>query len=95
MNSNRTIPKGILIQLNEHCTTETMEESIALIYQCYIIQCQRMGLQFAQPIVDAFGQQSIPHQFKQALHKYLWTNDLCLSHLSEIKVAYSKIMNQQ
>lgn len=94
MNPNRIINTNITIHLNEHSTPETVEESIALIYHCYIIQCQRKGLKFVEPIVDAFGQPAIPHQFKQALHKYLWTNDLYLSHLSEIKVAYSKIMNQ-
>ena len=94
MNPNRIIPKNIVIQLNEHCTEQTIDESIALIYQCYIIHCQKNGLRFIEPIVDAFGQQSIPHQFKQALHKYLWTNDLYLSHLSEIKETYSKILNQ-
>jgi hypothetical protein len=94
MNPNRTIPTNITIQLNEHCTDATIEESIALIYQCYIIECQRKGLRFVEPIMDALGQQSIPHQFKQALHKYLWVNDLYLSHLSEIKTTYLKIMNQ-
>ena len=93
MNPNRTIPKGILIQLNEHCTTETLEESIALIYQCYIVHCQKNGLRFIEPVVDAFGQQSIPLVFKQTLHKYLWYNDLYLSHLSEIKETYLKILN--
>ena len=95
MNPNRIIiDKNIVIHLNEHCTTETLEESIALIYHCYIVHCQKNGLNFCQPIVDAFNQQSVPHVFKQALHKYLWTNDLYLSPLSEIKVTYSKIMNQ-
>lgn len=94
MNPNRTINTNITIHLNEHCTEQTIEESIALIYQCYITTCQRTGLRYCQPIVDALGQQHIPHIFKQALHKYLWINDLYLSHLSEIKVIYSKIMNQ-
>lgn len=93
MNPNRTIPKGILIQLNEHCTEQTLEESIALIYSAYIYQCQRLGLMFCEPIVDALGQQHIPTEFKQALHKYLWVNDLYLSHLSEIKDVYLKIIN--
>lgn len=94
MNPNRKIDTNITIHLNEHSTPETVDESIALIYHCYIVHCQRMGLRFCEPIVDGFGQQHIPHQFKQALHKYLWQNDLYLSHLSEIKVAYSKILNQ-
>lgn len=92
MNPNRIIPKNIVIQLNEHCTEQTIDESIALIYQCYIIHCQKNGLRFIEPIVDAFGQQSIPHQFKQALHKYLWVNDLYLSHLSQVKETYIKFM---
>ena len=94
MYENRTIPKGILIQLNEHCTEQTIEESIALIYQCYIVHCQRQGLTFCSPIMDALGQQHIPHQFKQALYKYLWVNDLYLSPLSKIKETYLKILNQ-
>lgn len=94
MNPNRIIPKNIVIQLNEHCTEQTIDESIALIYSAYIYQCQKNGLRFIEPIVDALGQQHIPHQFKQALHKYLWVNDLYLSHLSEIKETYSKILNQ-
>ena len=94
MNPNRTINTNITIHLNEHCTDQTIEESIALIYSAYIHQCQKNGLKFIEPIVDAFGQQSIPHQFKQALHKYLWVNDLYLSYLSEIKETYSKILKQ-
>lgn len=94
MNPNRTINTNITIHLNEHCTTETVEESIALIYQCYIHQCQKNGLKFAEPIMNALGQQHIPHPFRQALHKWLWTNNLYLSPLSEIKTAYLKILNQ-
>jgi len=91
--SNRNINTNLTIHLNEHCTPETIEESIALIYQCYIIHCQKNGLNFCQPIVDALGQQYIPYQWRQALHKWLWVNDLYLSYLSEIKIAYSKILN--
>lgn len=94
MNPNRKINTNITIHLNEHCTTDTVEESIALIYQCYIIECQRKGLKFAEPIVDALGQQHIPHPFRQALHKWLWVNDLYLSPLSQVKETYSKILNQ-
>ena len=93
MNPNRIIPKNIVIQLNEHCTEDTIQESINLIYQCYVKECIKKGLKYCEPIVDVFGQQSVPHQFKQALHKYLWVNDLYLSPLSEIKNTYIKIMN--
>ena len=95
MNPNRIIiDKNITIQLNEHCTEDTIQESINLIYQCYIKECIKKGLKYCEPVVDGFGQQSIPYQFKQALHKYLWVNDLYLSPLSEIRNTYIKIMNK-
>ena len=93
MNPNRIIPKNIVIQLNEHCTEDTIQESINLIYQCYVKECIKKGLIYCEPIVDGFGQQHVPHQFKQALHKYLWVNNLYLSPLSEVKNTYIKIMN--
>ena len=93
MNPHRKINIDITLHLNEHCTQQSIDESIALIYQCYIVECQRKGLKFAEPLVDNFGQQHIPHQFKQALHKYLWVNNLYLSHLSDIQNTFYKIMN--
>lgn len=94
MNPNRKIDTNITLYLTEHGDEQTIEESIILIYKCYVTECQRKGLRFAEPVTDGFGQQHIPLQFKQALHKYLWTNNLYLSHLSDIKNAWLKIMNQ-
>lgn len=94
MNPNRKIEANITLYLTEHSDEKTIEESIILIYTCYVTECQRRGLRFAEPVTDGFGQQHIPHQFKQALHKYLWVNDLYLSHISEIRETYSKIINQ-
>ena len=94
MYPNRKVDTNVVIQLDEHATQETLNESLSLIYHAYLIHCQKNGLPYCQPETNALGQQTIPEAFTMALHKYLRVNDLYLSPLSKVKETYAKILNQ-